>query len=594
MTRHLTSQEIENMLDFIVPRAGIPEETANAIVEANKERFRKQLLTQEVYPEIIPLLKEEMEAAYIKTQIQPGESLGILCAQSIGEKNTQLTLNSVDWSEQLLYTKNGKTIIEPIGKFIDRSLNENTDNITFIEENRTQYLPLQDGYYIPSSDENGRCSWYRIEAITKHLPVGKLVKVITESGRSVMATQSKSFLVWNGHKFANTLGSDIKVGDALPTTHTLIKPETTQDYFDMESIFSKDKYLYTTEIVKAREYKESGEFKWWKNHIGKDFILPYKRPDTCFGKRNEYFMNCKPGFIYIHTSNSFVSHIPDKIPLDNDFGFLIGIYLAEGWVTKTFIGISNNDEVIRRRVINFCDRYGITYHLVTSYGKNFRQGTTNDLKLHSTLLARMFKIICDTGSENKKVPEFAYTAPKEFIKGLIDGYFSGDGTVNKTDGSISVSSISEHLIVGISFLLSYFGIFGRMSNRQSLKNNIGSKNIKRAFIIRISNDFAKAFAREISMTESRKQEKLNTITLVKEYRYKNGRSQLDYPDRDVYFDKVVSVEYVEGTTEYVYDLTVEKTRNFQLWNGLNCADKLVSATGGCPCGKTVLPPSLVS
>jgi intein/homing endonuclease len=269
--------------------------------------------------------------------------------------------------------------------------------------------------------KNGMCNWYKIEAVTKHLPIGKLVKVTTESGRTVTATQSKSFLVWNGENFANILGSDIKVGDALPTTYTLLKPETTQNYFDMESIFSKEKYLYTTELIKARKYKESGEFKWWKNHIGKDFILPYKRPDTCFGKRNEYFMNCKPGLMYIHTSNSFVSHIPDKIPLDNDFGFLIGIYLAEGWVTKTFIGISNNDEVIRRRVINFCDRYGITYHLVTSGGKNVRQGTSNDLKLHSTLLARMFKIICDTGSKNKKVPEFAYTAPKKFIEGLIDG-----------------------------------------------------------------------------------------------------------------------------------------------------------------------------
>ena len=219
MTRHLTSQEIENILDFIVPRVGIPEETANAIAEANKERLRKQLRTQEVYPEIIPLLKQQMETVYTKSQVQPGESLGILCAQSIGEKNTQLTLNSVDWSEKLLYTENGKTIIEPIGELIDRTLNEHTNNITFIEENRTQYLPLHDGYYIPSSDENGMCSWYRIEAVTKHLPVGKLVKVITESGRSVMATQSKSFLVWDGQKFANTLGSNIKIGDALPTTH---------------------------------------------------------------------------------------------------------------------------------------------------------------------------------------------------------------------------------------------------------------------------------------------------------------------------------------------------------------------------------------
>lgn len=585
MTRYLTTEEIENMLDFIIPSLGIPVETAQMIVEKNKESYRVQLKQQQVYPEIISILKQELEKSYRTSQIQPGESVGILCAQSIGERNTQMTLNSVDWSEKLLYTKNGKAIIEPIGKFIDRVLEQDSVNITLIEKNRTQYLPLPDGYYIPSCDENGMCNWYKIEAVTKHLPIGKLVKVTTQSGRTVTATQSKSFLVWNGENFANTLGSDIKIGDALPTTHTLPKPKEIQNFFDMESIFPKDKYLYTTELVKALEYKLSGEFKWWTNHYKKDFILPYTHPDSCFGKRKDYFLSCDPGLIYIHTSNSFVSHIPDKIPLDNDFGFLIGVYLAEGWCTKTFVGIRNNDEVIRRRVTDFCDRYRVTYHLVTSTGKNVRQGNSNDLKIHSTLFARMFKLICDTGSENKRVPEFAYTAPNEFVKGLIDGYFSGDGTVNKTDGRVSAFSISEGLITGISFLLSYFGIFGRLSNNQSVKNNIDSKNIKRIFNIRISNDFAKAFVREIQMTESRKQEKLHTITLVKKDRYKHERVQEEFPYKNVYFDKITSIEYVEGSTEYVYDLTVEKTRNFQLLNGLNCADKLVLATGGCPYGK---------
>ena len=53
----------------------------------------------------------------------------------------------------------------------------------------------------------------------------------------------------------------------------------------------------------------------------------------------------------------------------------------------------------------------------------------------------MFKIISETGSENKFVPNFAYTAPKEFIKGLIDGYFSGDGCVSKRDNMLFATSI---------------------------------------------------------------------------------------------------------------------------------------------------------
>jgi DNA-directed RNA polymerase subunit A" len=478
------------------------------------------------------------------------------------------TLNSVDWSEKLLYTKNGKAVVEPIGQLIDRSLEKNSESITLIKENRTQYLPLPDGYYIPSCDEDGICAWYKIEAVTKHLPVGQLVKVTTQSGRSVTATQAKSFLVWNGQKFADTLGSDIKVGDALPTTHTLPKPEETLEYFDMESIFPKNKYLYTKELVKSRKYRFSGK-GGWNEHNGNEFTVPYKRPDTCFGKRKDYFLSCEPGLIYIHTSNSFVSHIPDKIPLDNDFGFFVGLYLAEGWCTSTFVGISNHDEIIRKRISDFCDQYGVTYQLVISKSgfKGGFKGISMDLKIHSTLLARMFKIICNTGSENKRVPEFAYTAPVEFIKGLIDGYFSGDGSVDKKSGSVSASSVSKGLITGISFLLSYFGIFGKITKKMKRK-----KKYKDLYFIVISNGFAQQFAEEFSLTEARKQEKLHNVTLIKKYRYEYGKYQVDFPKRNVYFDNITSVEYVDGTTEYVYDLTVEKTRNFQLYNGLNCAD----------------------
>lgn len=578
MTRLLTETEINDILDFIKVSPYIPAETSISVNNNIKNKLRAQLVTQKVYPNIIPKLKTMIQNAYDTTLIQAGESVGVICAQSIGEKQTQSTLNSLDWKEKILYIENNNTIVQPIGEMIDNILERNKDNITHIEENRTEYLKLNDGFMIPSSDKNGMTKWYKIEAITRHLPVGKLVRIKTQSGREVTATQSKSFLVWNGQEFEDTLGSDIKIGDVVPTTSYLVAPETTT-HFEMETIFPKSVYIYTTEIHKAINYqKNNGCLQSRTNNKfvelnGKEYTVPYNRYDTMLGKRKNYFENCEQGLIYLHKGSEFVSHIPDKIPLDNDFGFLIGLYLADGWCTLTFVGISNNDEKIRKRITDFCDRYGVTYHLVVSGPKNTRNGTSSDLKIHSVLLARLFKSICDTGSANKKIPEFTYTAPKDFITGLIDGYFSGDGTINREDGSVTASSVSEGLITGISFILSYFNVFGRISSQQLIKNNVGSKNIKRTYILRISNGYAQNFARNFTLTEDRKQDKLQNIVLKKNYKYINGRTQQKFPfDRDVYFDEVISVEFVDGSTEYVYDLTVETTRNFQLWNSLNCKD----------------------
>jgi len=90
----LISVEIENILSFIKPLAGIPPETANSLIEINKERFREQLREQVVCPEIIPALTEKIKKMYFSTMIEPGECVGILTAQSIGEQQTQSNLNN--------------------------------------------------------------------------------------------------------------------------------------------------------------------------------------------------------------------------------------------------------------------------------------------------------------------------------------------------------------------------------------------------------------------------------------------------------------------------------------------------------------------
>lgn len=92
--RKLTENEIEYILDFIKPFDNIPPETAMSIVKRNKDKLRKQLENQEIYAEIIDELKEEIKKNYFDALINPGESVGILCSQSLGEKNTQSTLNT--------------------------------------------------------------------------------------------------------------------------------------------------------------------------------------------------------------------------------------------------------------------------------------------------------------------------------------------------------------------------------------------------------------------------------------------------------------------------------------------------------------------
>ena len=142
MKRLLTDIEIENILDFIEPIKSIPFESSQAILNLTKERFIKLLIGHEVYPEIIPELKKQIEKNYRESLIQPGESVGIIAAQSIGEKQTQATLNSVDWEEKIIYSKNENIFVKCIGEMIDNLILEYPNSIEKIEENRTEYLKI--------------------------------------------------------------------------------------------------------------------------------------------------------------------------------------------------------------------------------------------------------------------------------------------------------------------------------------------------------------------------------------------------------------------------------------------------------------------
>ena len=51
----------------------------------------------------------------------------------------------------------------------------------------------------------------------------------------------------------------------------------------------------------------------------------------------------------------------------------------------------------------------------------------------------------------------------EFLKGLLDGYYSGDGFIPIKDQAIHVTSVSKKLLDDVQQVLSVFGIVSNIS-----------------------------------------------------------------------------------------------------------------------------------
>jgi len=92
--RKLTKQEVKGILSFVKPNPYIPRDIAVAMARSDIRVLKKQLDDCLTYPSLIPQIREELKKQYLQSKIQAGENVGVLTAQSIGQKQTQDNLNT--------------------------------------------------------------------------------------------------------------------------------------------------------------------------------------------------------------------------------------------------------------------------------------------------------------------------------------------------------------------------------------------------------------------------------------------------------------------------------------------------------------------
>jgi DNA-directed RNA polymerase beta' subunit len=553
---------------------------------------RDLLMVKRFNRKALVALAEMMVLMYKRAIVAPGEMVGMIAAQSIGEPTTQLTLNSVAYDTELLLRVNNAIQVVKIGEYIDNYIPKAAKSEDHPNNTKLVYVNDDEEVYVPSVDEDGNTSWKRVEALTRH-PVVNLdgtntvLRVTTKDGRSVIATKAKSFLtIDDNNKLVATNGSELKVGDYLPVNIRAFEmPESVRD-FDLSTILKKSEYAFGSEMHKALSY--SSERYWWSKHANVDFTVPYNRSDTFLeAMKTEPHVDKKTGNVasarqvfingIIYPKKRFIGggNIPEHIPLDFDFGYLIGAYCAEGCTTRTQISIANNCREFFAPIERLMEKWKITTKFYIQNNKNGEGWTSSDLRIYSIVLTDILNILCGKGSPNKCVNYLLFNSNKEFMRGLISAYFAGDGCISKKSCGITAYSVSRTLLENIQSILCYwFGIYTKIkTNKLQLTNNIGSKNILQGYTLSIKSDGAKIFANEIPMLIGYKQERLDQFKL--QYLELQSLStetsdiipKFNVPFKDVRFDEIVTIEEIPNPTEWVYDLTVEITRTFSVLNG---------------------------
>jgi DNA-directed RNA polymerase beta' subunit len=563
------------------------------------------LVTKRFHRKALVLLLETIVLKYKQAIVHPGEMVGVIAGQSIGEPTTQLTLNSVIYETEIA-VRNSKNEIKKvqIGDFIKEQISKST-KIEYMEDKDTTYAELdeQTEYYeVPGATEDGQTVWRRIEAVTQHPVINEdgtntMLKVTTKGCREIVATKAKSFLQLVDGKIIGVNGSELKVGDYLPVSRKTL--EYTEIFeLDLKEILPPTKYIYGTEIEKACNVVD--EHQWWSKHANKTFTIPYKRSDSAYsylkktcGKNQKIVY--EPGFIYTKTNNISNYKIPEKIELDYDFGYLLGAYCAEGCMTKHQISIANIDDEYYKPILRICKKFNLTTKNYTHNNKGKEGWTSKDIRIYSTILCNIIDNLCGKLSHNKYVSDKIVFSNKQCICGFLDAYISGDGTVscNKNRNHINACSTSYNLLLNVQIMMKQVDVTAKIYKCEPPTKDVvfptyvtKLENIHQCYSLRIANQQCNKLANLLNLTIQHKQDKI-LLLREKEFKLEYCKNNLILPNivngktvfenrndimMDLEFDEIVSIEEVANTTNYAYDLTVEDTRNFDCINGVCLRD----------------------
>jgi hypothetical protein len=260
--------------------------------------------------------------------------------------------------------------------------------------------------------------------------------------------------------------------------------------------------------------------------------------------------------------------IQNKITLDFDFGWLIGMIIAEGtFGSNDTISIIQNKGSIYSKVIETLEKINIGY--------NISAPNANSNSFRITIRSLVFKDLITTCfftkdlSYNKRLKSDILKYNKVFIKGLIGGILDGDGTLTQTQGRrIHIRLTSRALINQLCFIVRLFGYNVREQTPSVYKDYRGSGIRQSHYIYHI------AFTpyNDVENFDSIKIRENNVIYTSKtlEGRYTNGKYTFGYGEHNVMKNLELKDEYI-CDNEYVYDISVE-TGHFMCNNILshNC------------------------
>lgn len=150
--------------------------------------------------------------------------------------------------------------------------------------------------------------------------------------------------------------------------------------------------------------------------------------------------------------------IPRFIRLDENFAYLAGYYIADGWCHGDEVNFAFNTETENdyfEKIVNIIKSvFGKNVSISVRYQKGKKFGV---ISIYNRTIVAMFKSFCPGKADTKNIPENIMNSNDSIRKACLLGLFDGDGSYVEQYRGI-YTTISIQLAYNIKKLLLHFGI----------------------------------------------------------------------------------------------------------------------------------------
>jgi DNA polymerase I-like protein with 3'-5' exonuclease and polymerase domains len=284
-------------------------------------------------------------------------------------------------------------------------------------------------------------------------------------------------------------------------------------------------------------------------------------------------------------NNRFVSEDLPYVEINALWSRLLGYLMGDGSIHTNSANIVCSDEFedVKKDIVEIATKLGL-YPRIRNSQRLKMDGTKGrvlyNIQIGSRVLVRFFREIGFTGRREWKeeekfpgghksckifrVPKVIFMSPKNIAKEFLVGLFETDGTVEKTQTSVTTKD--RNFAEDIILLLSSFGIKARIANHESKKYN------RMYYKVCLGVHASKKFREEINFISEKKRARLQALVTRSENHPRPGDFTMKWVTEIRSVTPIGDISLMDLTVEddhtYVAQgLVTHNTLNFQILYG---------------------------